>query len=133
MASLEDAKRIARSLPGSRGIDGFELDYRGKLKGFAWVWNERIDPKKRRVPNPSVLAIRTQGLEDKEMLLAADPEKFFTEPHYNGYPAILVRLANIGLDELEELLIDGWRTLAPKELVEALDASQARTDGPIRE
>jgi hypothetical protein len=46
--------------------------------------NERIDPKKPRVPNPEVLAVRVASLAEKEELLAADPEKFFTEPRYNG-------------------------------------------------
>ena len=50
-----------------------------------------------------------------------DSEKFFTEPHYNGFPAILVRLAAIEPDELEELIIDAWRDLAPKALVAAYD------------
>jgi hypothetical protein len=50
-------------------------------------------------------------------LLAADPEKFFTEPHYNGYPAVLVRLAAVDEPELRELLVDAWRIQAPKPLV----------------
>jgi hypothetical protein len=68
---------------------------KGKLKGFAWAWNERIEPKKPRVPNPEVLAVRVANQAEKEALLAADPEKFFTEPHYNGFPAVLVRLSSI--------------------------------------
>jgi len=56
------------------------------------------------------------------MLIAADPEKFFTEPHYNGFPAVLVRLPAIDDEELAELLTDAWRCLAPRALVKAFDA-----------
>ena len=41
------------------------------------------------------------------------PEKFFTEPHYNGFPAILVRLPEIEVEELAELIGDAWRCMAP--------------------
>jgi hypothetical protein len=60
-----------------------------------------------------------------EALIAADPEKYFTEPHYYGYPAVLVRLANVPVDELEELLIDAWRCMAPRALVKEYDAAQS--------
>jgi hypothetical protein len=66
-----------------------------------------------------VLAVRVAGDGAKQELLAADGEKFFTEPHYNGYPAVLVRLAAVDADELRELLTDAWRAKAPRALVEA--------------
>lgn len=93
---------------------------KGKLKGFAWAWNERIEPKKPRVPNPEVLAVRVASLAEKEALLAADPEKFFTEPHYNGFPAVLVRLPSIDAGELAELITDAWRCQAPRTLAAEL-------------
>lgn len=120
MATLSDAKRIASKLPGVES--GLGVRVKDKVKGFAWPWNERVDPKKPRVPNLSVLAIRTANLEEKEMLIASDPEKFFTEPHYNNFPAVLVRLDKIEMDELEELLTDAWRRLAPKALVRDFDS-----------
>ena len=126
MADLEDVQRIALSLPETNGDDGFAVLNQGKYRGFAWVWKERVDPKKARVPNPDVLAIRTADLDEKAGLIASDPEKYFTEPHYNNFPAVLVRLANVDLDELEELLIDGWRCMAPKYIVEEYDAAPDR-------
>ena len=126
MADQHDVRRIAMSLPGvSEGDDRFAFSVlnRGKQKGIAWVWLERGDPKKARVPNPEVLGIRVDGELDKQSLIAADPAKFFTEPHYNGFPAVLVRLAAITEDELEELLIDAWRIQASREAVKAYDAS----------
>ena len=66
--------------------------------------------------------MRVSGEEEKAVLIAADPEKFFTEPHYNGYPAVLVRLDAIDEDELAELLTDAWRCAAPRKLLAELDA-----------
>jgi hypothetical protein len=78
------------------------------------------------VPNPDVIAVRVANAEEKEMLLASDEEKFFTEPHYNGFPAILIRLAAIDADELEELIVEGWRAQAPRALVKELDERSGR-------
>ena len=129
MADQDDVRRIALSLPEtSEGVDRFAFSVlnKGKHKGFAWVWQERIEPKKPRVPNPDVIAVRVANAEEKEMLLASDEEKFFTEPHYNGFPAILIRLAAIDVDELEELIVEGWRTQAPRALVKELDERSGR-------
>src|SRR5206468_12947956 len=115
MATEDDVRRICLSLPETSGEDGFAVLNRGKYKGFAWTWKERIDPKKARVPNPEVFAIRTANVDERDGLIASDPEKFFTEPHYNNFPAVLARLVNIDIEELGELLIDGWRCQAPKE------------------
>ncbi len=125
VASQEDVRRIALSLPetsqGETGF-GFGVLNKGKSKGFAWVWQERIEPKKPKVPNHDVIAIRVADELEKQMLLAADSAKFFTEPHYNGFPAILVRLPAVEADELAELLTDGWRCMAPLSLVKEFDA-----------
>lgn len=123
MATQQDVRRIALSLPEtSEAADhfGFGVFNKGKLKGFAWSWNERIDPKQPRAPNPEVLAVRVASVAEKEELLAADPEKFFTEPHYNGFPAVLVRLPAIGVGELAELITDAWRCQAPRALAAKL-------------
>lgn len=119
MADQDSVRRIASSLPQTvEGEDRFAFSVlnRGKAKGFAWVWMERVQPKQPKVPNPGVLAIRVAGQAEKDELIASDPEKFFTEPHYNGYPAVLVRLAAVDDDELHELLTDAWRIQAPKGL-----------------
>ena len=126
MADRDDVVRIARSLPEVVVEDegdryALSVPRGGKQKGIAWVWMERVDPGRPRVPNPAVLAVRVENGSEKEMLLAADPDVFFTEPHYNGFPAVLVRLAAIGADELAELITDGWRCQAPKALVREFD------------
>jgi hypothetical protein len=129
MATQADVRRIALVLPGaeeSRTDFAFSVLNKGKAKGFAWVWKERVDPKKARIPNPKVLAVRVVDEGEKQALLSADPEKFFTEPHYNGFPAVLVVLAKIGRAELRELLIDAWRCQAPRTLVAEYDDRNAR-------
>jgi hypothetical protein len=120
---------VALSLPGVSESDsdlGFSVQWpNGKAKGFAWSWKERVDPKKPRVPNPDVLAVRVADLEEKELVLASDPEaeRYFTEPHYNGFPAVLVRLPAIEPAELGELLVEAWYCTAPKALQREFDAA----------
>jgi hypothetical protein len=124
VADQADVRRIALALPETaEGADRFAFGVRhgAKEKGFAWVWLERVEPKQPRVPNPEVLAVRVANEAEKHELIAADPAVFFTEPHYNGYPAVLVRLPAIGVAELTELLTDAWRCQAPKALVRAYD------------
>jgi hypothetical protein len=124
MADQEDVRRIALSLPDTIEDDdhfAFSVRNGSKQKGIAWIWMERVEPKKPRVPQPEVIAIRVANQSEKEMLLAADEEKFFTEQHYHGFPAILVRLAAIDANELTELITDAWRCQAPRALVEDFD------------
>jgi hypothetical protein len=123
MATRADVRRIALALPGveeSTERFAFSVENKGKSKGIAWVWLERTDPKKARVPQPKVLAIRVASLSEKDMILSSDSRKFFTEPHYNGYPAVLVRLAEVTVADLRMLIGDAWRSQAPRELVRAM-------------
>jgi hypothetical protein len=129
VAEQKDVRRIALSLPGvSEGKEqfGFSVLNEGKPKGFAWVWLERVEPKKPRVPCPEVLAVRVRDQAEKAALLAGDPDIFFTEPHYNGFPAVLVRLPAVTSAQLRSLLVTAWRCQAPKPLVERHDAGPAR-------
>jgi hypothetical protein len=68
------------------------------------------------------LVIRVVDLEDKEALLRSDPDTYFTTPHYDGYPYVLVRLSAADPAALAELVEDAWRLAAPKRLVAAYDA-----------
>ena len=130
MATQADVRRIALSLPETVQEDGrfaFAVRNKDKLKGFAWVWLERITPKKARVPNPAVIAVRVANLNEKDLMVSAEPEKYFTEPHYNGYPAVLVRLAAVSVPELRELLTEAWRCQAPAALVKGAAAKTRPT------
>lgn len=131
MASRADVRRIALSFPDTGEEPGrfaFFVLNKGKKKGFAWVWMERVHPKKPRVPQPKALAIRTASLDDREFLLASSKTKFFTEPHYQGYPAVLVWLAEVTVPELRSLLTEAWRSRAPKGLEP--DTKPARAGRP---
>ena len=125
MATQDDVRRICSKLPGAvegEGRFGFSVEVKGKAKGFLWSWAERVHPKKARVINDAVIAISVPNLATKEIILGSDSgEKIFTEPHYNGYPAVLVRLEAIGLQELEDLIIEAWRCKASSDLVKQHD------------
>lgn len=126
MADQSDVRRIALSLPEtSEGEDRFAFSVRNrdKQKGFVWVWYERVTPKQPRVPRLDVVAVRVADQDVKDLLLGADEEKFFTEPHYNGFPAVLVRLPAIGVDELEALITEAWRCQAPRSITDAFKQS----------
>jgi len=121
MATQADVRRIALSLPAAEQAAtgfAFSVPNKGKLKGFVWVWMERVAPKKPRVPNPGVIAVRVANLGQKDVLLSAEPKKFFTEPHYDGFPAILVRLAAVSVADLKLLIAEAWRCQAPPDLAQ---------------
>jgi hypothetical protein len=121
MATQDDVRRIAAKLPGAvegEGRFGFSVEVKGKFKGFCWSWAERVDPKKARVINDGVLAISVPNLEAKDLLISTSPDRFIHDPHYNGFPAVIVRLSEWEADELEDLLIEAWRSKAPKALLE---------------
>lgn len=112
MATQSDVRRIALALDGAEEApDRFAFSVRraGKPKGFAWVWLERTAPRRARVPNPAVLAVRVANVAQRDLMIAAEPAKFFTEPHYDGYPAVLVRLDAVSVADLETLLAEAWR------------------------
>lgn len=105
MATEDDVRRIALALPETTekpwyGSPGFRV----KDKGFLRIRSEA----------EGGLVVFAESLEDKELLLASDAEKFFTTPHYDGYPTVLVNLPAVELDELTELITDSWLVKAPK-------------------
>lgn len=133
MATLADAYEIVGRLPGTLcdpaevpepsdqpyGVD-FLIDAGPKPKKFLYSWRKRVHPRKPKVPQPDVLVVWVPELADKEALLASEPDKYFTEPHYDGYKAVLARIAAFSRPELEELITDAWRLAAPDELQDQL-------------
>src|SRR3954470_13810731 len=112
MATQADVRRVALQLPDTVEDDAhfaFSVRVKDKYKGFAWVWMERVNPKKPRVANPEVLAVRVANLAQREAMISAAPRKFFTEPHYAGFPAVLVRLSEVSVADLRALLAEGHR------------------------
>ena len=123
MATQSDVHRIALGFPETSEVKGrfaFGVMNKGKIKEFAWVWMERVTPKKPRVANPAVLAVRVANVSAREVYIAAAPAKFFTEPHYANFPAVLLRLAAVRVPELRALLTDAWECQAPSTLKKAL-------------
>jgi hypothetical protein len=109
MVDVATVKRLALELPQAKDCsDDRRLAFEIAGRGFAWSYNERVHPKKPRVPRLDVLAVRCP-IERKEMLIEAAPDRFFDDDHYRGYPALLVRLGAIEEDELTALLADAWQ------------------------
>jgi hypothetical protein len=126
MATQDDVRRIAMQFPGVQAAEdgfAFSVPNRKTRNGFVWAWMERIDPKKSKVPSREVIAVSVRNLTEKELLLASDPVKFFTEPHYNGFPAVLVRLGAIAADELEDVLLEAWKCKAAALQIEEFEKS----------
>lgn len=88
---------------------------------------ERIDPRKPRVPNKGVLAVRVANMRDRDVMISVEPAKFFTEPHYNGFPAVLVRLEAMTAADLRELLAEAWRCQAPRDVVKPAEKRSRST------
>ena len=101
-------RRIALSLPEVTEKPWFKTPgFRVKDKSFLRIRSEA----------EGGLVVFVSDLAEKEMLLASDPGKFFTTPHYDGYPVVLVNLPAVDVDELTELIADSWRIKAPKRML----------------
>jgi hypothetical protein len=67
--------------------------------------------------NPEALVVWVESLDEKELLIEAEPRAFFTTPHYDGYPMVLVRLEAIDVKRAKELITESWRLRAPASLL----------------
>jgi hypothetical protein len=121
MATWEDVRRLALALPqtverSSRdGLPGWSV----RDKTFAWERPLRrgdLEALGDAAPEGPVLAVRVPDLGAREALLATDGDACFTIPHFDGFPAVLVRLDEAALPLLEELLAEAWLSQAPKRL-----------------
>jgi hypothetical protein len=123
MASWEDVAAIASALPEVAEEPSYnERGWKVRKKTFAW---ERPLRKKEvealggfepegAAPNGEILGVRVADEEAKQALVSSEPEIFFTTSHFDGYPAVLVRLERIARAELEELILEAWVARAPK-------------------
>jgi hypothetical protein len=127
VVTWEDVRRIALALPETGEAESRGLrQWRVKDKGFVWERPLRradFDALGDAAPDGPILGVRVEHLGAKEALLADDPDVYFTTPHFDGYPAVLVRLDRIALAELTEVIVEAWLARAPKRLAKAyLDA-----------
>jgi len=119
MATWRDVRRIALGLPDTaeKGTSGETATWTVHGKSFAWERPLRKSDREalgKHAPSGAILGVRTADLEMKEALLAANPRVFFTTPHFDGYPAVLVILAKITAAELRGTLVEAWLSRAPK-------------------
>jgi len=108
-------RRLALSLPQVVEIDSDGFDFRVAGKGFVWSYPERTPGRPRRIRTD--IAVLFVGDEaEKQALLLGEPDIFFTTPGYDGLPLVMLRLAEVDIDRLTELVVDAWRMRAPDEL-----------------
>ena len=123
MATWDDVRRLALALPEtdereSRG----SRQWRVKDKLFVWERPLRgtdIAALGDAAPPGEILGARVEHLGAKEALLADESGVYFTTPHFDGYPAILIQLDLISVAELEEVTVEAWLARAPKRLADA--------------
>jgi hypothetical protein len=122
VATWDDVRRIALELPEtSEGVSRDLRRWLVKDKGFVWERPLRradYEALGDAAPEGPILGALVEHLVAKEALLADDPGVFFTTPHFDGYPAVLVRLDEIGLEGLREVIVEAWLARAPKRLVD---------------
>jgi hypothetical protein len=123
VATWDDVRRIALELPETSETVSRDLrQWRVKDKGFVWERPLRradLEALGDDAPEGPILGAHVDHIVAKEALLADDPSVFFTTPHFDGYPAILVRLDRIGLEDLREVIVEAWLARAPKRLANA--------------
>ena len=136
MASWDDVRRIALALPQtSEQTSRDHAFWRVKDKGF--VWERPLRQSDLRAlgadaPTGPILGVRVEHLGAKEALLADDPAVFFTTPHFDGYPAVLLRirdLARLDLAELRDMVVEAWLTRVQKRVAKAWLAEHEADDG----
>ena len=131
MATWDDVRRIALALPetSERPSHGHPA-WGVKDKGFVWerpLRKSDLEALGEGAPAGPILGARVEHLVAKEALLADNPDVFFTTPHFDGYPAVLVQLDRISLDDLNEVIVEAWLVRAPQRLAEQYIESNVRS------
>jgi hypothetical protein len=128
MASWDDVRRIALALPETSERTSRE-HAQWRVRDKLFVWERPLRQSDLRAlgdsaPGGPILGARVEHLIAKEALLADDPDVFFTTPHFDGYPAVLVQLERIGVEDLEETIVEAWLARAPARLAREYNEKQ---------
>ncbi len=115
MADADDVRRLALALPQVAEIDCDGFDFRVAGHGFIWSYPER-KPGQRRVLRTDIAVLFVGDEAEKQALLLGEPRLFFTTPGYDGWPLVMLRLAEVDTARLSELITDAWRMRAPAAL-----------------
>jgi hypothetical protein len=123
MATWEDVRQIALSLPEAAEVISRDLrQWRVKDKLFVWerpLRRSDLEALGDAAPEGPILGARVEHLVAKEALLADESGVFFTTPHFNGHPSVLVQLDQIGPEDLRETIVEAWLARAPKRLAQS--------------
>jgi hypothetical protein len=123
-ATVADVHELASSMPGTQRAEGNTVVYQVRRKSFVFFRNPRpdaFDPETgERYDDVIVFWVASDA--DKQALVADESTPFFTTPHFNGHPSVLLRGCRVGeldRDELAEIVYDAWLARAPKRLAAA--------------
>jgi hypothetical protein len=122
MADADDVRSLALALPEVDEIDCDGFDFRVGGRGFIWSYPERR-PGKPRVLRTDIAVVFVGDEAEKQALLLGEPDVFFTTPGYDGWPLVMLRLGQVDVGRLRELIVDAWRMRAPDEIGRLLDES----------
>ena len=127
VATWEDVDRLAMAMPEAqrRGLHGELRSWVVRKVMFAWerpLRKSDLAALGAAAPTGEILGVRVPDLGAKEAIIAADPDTCFTTPHFDGYPAVLVRLDIVDVADLEELIVEAWLARAPKRLASQYQA-----------
>ncbi len=145
MVTFDDVARIALALPGTEestsygnvswAVQSGGLTSRGRgAKGKTFVWERPLSKKDRKLlaeageievpPDEVILAARVEDLAEKESVLAEHVAAAFTTPHFDGYPAVLIRLDRVDEALLQEIVTSAWLAVAPPSLRDELPQTE---------
>jgi hypothetical protein len=134
MATLDDVRAIALGFPGvEERVDGHRGGATWRTSAGTFVWErgpgkrdlEQLAAQGRDWPSGDVIGVRTDGEQTKDALIETFPGVFFTIPHFDGYPAVLLRVDTIDLPHLIEVITDAWLLRSPKAVGRAWLAQHA--------
>jgi hypothetical protein len=127
MATWDDVERLALALPetSEEPSHGHLHTPAWKVKDKAFVWERPLGRSDLKAlgddapPGGPILAARVEHEGAKRALIESDPDVYFTIPHFDGYPAILILLDRIGVEKLEEVVVEAWLNRAPARVLKA--------------